>query len=71
MNTNEVGFLELLSASLFADKKYLSDFNNNIDWNLIFEESINQAVTGLVFEAIKYLPNNKRPPQNLYEQWEE
>lgn len=71
MNTNEAGFLKLLSASLFADKKYLSDFNNNVDWNVIFEESINQAVTGLVFEAIKWLPNNKRPPQNLYEQWEE
>ncbi len=71
MNINEANFLKLLSASLFADRKLLSDFDNNLDWNKIFNESINQAVTGLVFEAIKYLPDDKRPSRDIYEIWEE
>lgn len=71
INVNESMFLKLLSAALFSDEKLLCDFNQSADWNVIYEESKNQAVTGLVFDAIKYLPESKRPSKELYEQWEE
>ncbi len=70
MTINETMFLKLLSASIF-DNKSIDDFAEDINWNVIYEESINQTVVALIYESVCRLKKSKAPDSELILNWEE
>lgn len=71
LSVEENMFLKLLSAAMFSDKKYLTGFYKNVNWQVIYDESCAQAVKALVFEGVRLLDEDKRPDKELMELWEE
>lgn len=61
-------FKELLQVSL-GNRDCLSRVPLSKEWNMLFDESVRQAVTGITFEGIQKLPDTQRPPQMQLFEW--
>lgn len=61
-------FLELLQVSLGV-RDCLSRIPSSKEWNMLFDESARQAVSGIAFEGVKKLSDTQRPPQMLLFEW--
>lgn len=62
-------FFELLRSGLWGGSCDLSLFDKSTDWNAIYRLAWQQAVTGLVFDGIQTLPEDKRPSRMFYLKW--
>lgn len=71
MTINQIVFLKLLSESIFDNKKYLENFEGEIDWNIIYRESVSQAVVELIYESVRKLKISNMPDSELLMNWEE
>lgn len=69
MDRNQLQFLDLLKSGLWNKKTDASLFRGNEDWNKIYTLSKQQAVLGIVLDGINKLPNDLRPPRQLYLKW--
>ena len=62
--------LNLLRCGLWEEDVNLPLFaSNKANWPGLFELAQKQAVTGVVFDALKHLPAELQPPRALYLQW--
>ncbi len=71
MTTNEAIFLKLLSASIFSSEIHIDDLAEDMEWNVIYEESINQTVAALIYESVCRLKASILPYSELMLNWEE
>ena len=63
-------FLNLLRCGLWEEDINLPLFAfGKVNWQGIFELAQKQSVTGVVFDALKYLPAEFQLPKALYLQW--
>lgn len=61
-------FIELLQVSL-GTRDSLSRVPSSEEWNMLFDESVRQAVSGIIFEGVQKLPDTQRLPQMLLFEW--
>jgi hypothetical protein len=61
-------FIELLQVSL-GGRDCLSRIPSSKEWDMLFDESARQAVSGIAFEGVKKLPDTQRPPQMPLFEW--
>lgn len=61
-------FVELLQVSL-GYRERLSRVPTSKEWNILFDESERQAVSGIAFEGVQKLFDTQRPPQMLLLEW--
>lgn len=69
MNQMKEQFFELLKSGLWGTPCNLALFDGQTDWETIYRQAVQQAVTGLVFDGMQTLPKDKRPPRMLYLKW--
>ena len=62
------GFFELLQVSL-GTRDWLSRVPSDAQWGELLEESLRQAVTGVLLSGIERLPQEQRPPIELKLEW--
>lgn len=62
-------FFSLVKSGLWGSKPDQNIFNENTDWNNLYELSKKQALLGIVLDGIELLPECKRPPRPLYLKW--
>ena len=41
------------------------------DWHLVFKMARQQTLLGVLFDAVQRLPQDQRPPESIYEEWQE
>ena len=58
--------LELSRAAIFDDTPFSPE--ENINWRYIYNKSIEQNITGLLFTAINKLSDEYRPNKELFVQ---
>lgn len=61
-------FFELLRVVLFR-QELLSRNPSSFEWEQLYSIANKQALLGVCFSAISRLPNNQRPPSDLYNMW--
>ena len=61
-------FLELLQVSL-ENRERLSRVPTANEWEIIYDDSERQTVTGILLHGIERLPAEQRPPQVFLLQW--
>ena len=61
-------FYELLQVAL-GNRDRLSRVPSEKEWTGLYDESVRQAVTGIVLHGIDKLPAEQRPPQAFLFQW--
>lgn len=69
MNNSEKIFFDLLRAGLWDKEPDLSLFKGKIVWEEIYWFSKTQALQGVVLDGVEKLPDNLKPPRNLYIKW--
>ena len=68
LSYSEKQFLDLVKLSL-NDIPVPESLMDEIDWDEIYAHAKNQAVVGIVFDAIKKLPQTKKPQLGLFLKW--
>ena len=59
---------ELLQVALEKRESLTRQLTDG-EWQLVYEEAWKQSVAGIVFSAVQRLPEEQRPPEDLYWQW--
>jgi hypothetical protein len=69
MNYNDKYMLELIRAAVFnaCPTEYIED----IDWNYIYNKSVEQNIAGLVYCSISKLSKNLQPSESILKQWKQ
>lgn len=63
-------FLQLLSAGLWKRDPQITRFPlSDEEWEAIFELSVKQAVTGIVYDGVMCLPPSEQPPTTIMSRW--
>lgn len=62
-------FFSLVRSGLWNKPADQNLFNDNTNWNEIYEISKQQALLGIVLDGIETLPLNLRPGRSLYLKW--
>ena len=60
--------LELIQVAL-VKRENLSRLLTDSEWQQVYEEAWMQSVACICFWAVKQLPEDQRPPEDLYWQW--
>lgn len=69
MNNIKKVFFSLIKGGLWGMKPDPSLFGSETDWEGIYKISKIQALLGIVLDGIELLPENYRPPRDLYLKW--
>lgn len=69
MTLIQTQFFELLRSGLWGTAAEATLFDAQTDWKQLFRFSKAQALLGIVFDGVQTLPEEKRPPRQLYLQW--
>ncbi len=69
MKTNILAFLELVTLGIKQGDSYatVEEYYKALDWKFLFRLAREQSVIGLLADGIQALPEELRPPQELYE----
>ena len=69
MKYNDRYIVELSRAAIFDDIPF--DPEENVDWEYIYNKSIEQNITGLLFTAVSKLSDENQPDKELYVKWKQ
>ena len=61
--------VELSRAAIFDDTPF--DPEESLDWEYIYNKSIEQNITGLLFTAVSKLSDEYKPNKDLYAKWQQ
>ncbi len=61
--------VELSRAAIFDDTPFSPE--ESVNWDYIYNKSIEQNITGLLFTAISKLPNEYKPNKEIYVKWQQ
>lgn len=64
--TGESIFFSLLRSGLYAAPIPEDEQPEHIDWDYIESMSVKHGVFGIIINGVQYLPENLRPPEELY-----
>ena len=62
-------FLELLKSGLWGCPCREELFDRHTNWSEIYQHAKRQSVQGILFDGMQTLPNEKRPPRDIYLKW--
>lgn len=69
MSNNQTAyFYQLLRLSLGLTQEFLNDLDTEM-WRWLYHTAVRQSVTGICYEGICMLPNEKKPPVEIAMQW--
>ncbi len=60
--------VELSRAAIFDDTPFVPE--EDVNWEYIYNKSIEQNITGLLFTAVSKLSNEYKPDKELYAKWQ-
>lgn len=69
MKYDDIYITELSRAAIFSDTPFIP--KQSPDWAYIHEKSVEQNITGLVFDAVSKLPDEYRPCGELFDIWQQ
>ena len=61
--------VELSRAAIFDDTPFVPE--ESINWEYVYNKSIEQNITGLLFTAVSKLPDEYRPGKDLFNKWQQ
>lgn len=69
MKLHQEQLLALIRAGLKIEKPDLKLFETGTDWEALYQAAKEQTVLGIAFDGLSDLPQENKPPRNLYLKW--